>query len=161
MDVGTAPASAFRPRSWSRPSIRLSTSACPNPNRCAGPGTAHICFTGANRCPRWSSAARFREVVSRLPGQQLNRSDYYMTPPNRTLSTPITIRQVKYLNNVVEQDHRAIKRITRTMLGFKNFQCARVILSGVELMHMIKNGQMKCQGETPLSPAQQFYSLVS
>ncbi|MGF6933519.1 hypothetical protein OKW41_002658 [Paraburkholderia sp. UCT70] len=45
--------------------------------------------------------------------------------------------------------------------GFKDFHCARVILSGVELMHMIKKGQMKCRGETPLSPAQQFYSLVS
>ncbi|WP_246530575.1 DDE-type integrase/transposase/recombinase, partial [Paraburkholderia podalyriae] len=44
------------------------------------------------------------------------------------------------LNNVVEQDHRAIKRITRPMLGFKDFHCARVILSGVELMHMIKGG---------------------
>jgi len=47
------------------------------------------------------------------------------------------------------------------MLGFKDFRCARVILSGVELMHMIKKGQMKCRGETRLSPAQQFYSLVS
>ncbi|MGF6301073.1 IS6 family transposase [Paraburkholderia sp. WC7.3d] len=80
---------------------------------------------------------------------------------NAERETPITIRQVKYLNNVVEQDHRAIKRITRPMLGFKDFHCARVILSGVELMHMIKKGQMKCRGETPLSPAQQFYSLVS
>src|SRR5471032_780827 len=66
--------------------------------------------------------------------------------------TSIKIRQVKYLNNIVEQDHRAIKRITRAMLGFKDFHCARVILSGVELMHMIKKGQMKCRGETPLSP---------
>jgi putative transposase len=79
---------------------------------------------------------------------------------NAERETPITIRQVKYLNNVVEQDHRAIKRITRPMLGFKDFHCARVVLSGVELMHMIKKGQMKCRGETPLSPAQQFYSLV-
>jgi len=80
---------------------------------------------------------------------------------NAERETPIQIRQVKYLNNVVEQDHRAIKRITRPMLGFKDFHCARVILSGIELMHMIKKGQMKCRGETPLSPAQQFYSLVS
>lgn len=80
---------------------------------------------------------------------------------NAERETPITIRQVKYLNNVVEQDHRAVKRVTRPMLGFKDFHCARVILSGVELMHMIKKGQMKCRGETPLPPAQQFYSLVS
>jgi transposase-like protein len=80
---------------------------------------------------------------------------------NAERETSIKIRQVKYLNNIEEQDYRAIKRITRAMLGFKDFHCARVILSGVELMHMIKKGQMKCRGETPLSPAQQFYSLVS
>ncbi|MFM0069537.1 DDE-type integrase/transposase/recombinase, partial [Paraburkholderia aspalathi] len=64
-------------------------------------------------------------------------------------------------NNIVEQDHRAIKRRTRPMLGFKDFNCARVILSGIELMHMIKKGQVKCSGRTLLSAAQQFYSLVS
>jgi putative transposase len=80
---------------------------------------------------------------------------------NAERETPIKIRQVKYLNNVVEQDHRAIKRITRPMQGFKAFNCARVILSGIELMIMIKKGQMKCLGKNPLPPAQQFYSLVS
>ncbi|MFL9889287.1 DDE-type integrase/transposase/recombinase, partial [Paraburkholderia agricolaris] len=44
--------------------------------------------------------------------------------------TPINVRQNKYLNNVVEQDHRAIKRIIKPMMGFKNFRCARIILSG-------------------------------
>src|ERR1700684_4156481 len=61
---------------------------------------------------------------------------------NAGRDTPIKIRQVKYLNNVVEQDHRAIKRIIRPMLGFKDFRCARVILSGIEIMHMIATGQM-------------------
>src|SRR6266702_3842558 len=69
---------------------------------------------------------------------------------NAERDTPIKIRQVKYLNNVVEQDHRAIKRIIRPMLGFKDFHCARVILSGIEVMHMIKKGQMKCANKTPL-----------
>src|SRR6266852_6976856 len=80
---------------------------------------------------------------------------------NAERETPIQIRQVKYLNNVVEQDHRAIKRITRPMLGFKDFRCARIILSGIEVMHMIRKGQMKDFGKIPLSAAQQFYSLVS
>jgi putative transposase len=80
---------------------------------------------------------------------------------NAERETPIKVRQVKYLNNVVEQDHRAIKRRTRPMLGFKDFDCARVILSGIEVMHMIKEGQMKDFGKVPLSAAQQFYSLVS
>jgi len=47
---------------------------------------------------------------------------------NAGRDAPIKIRQVKYPNNVVEQDHRAIKRIIRPMLGFKDFPCARVIL---------------------------------
>jgi putative transposase len=80
---------------------------------------------------------------------------------NAKRETPIKVRQVKYLNNIVEQDHRAIKRITRPMQGFKDFDCARVILGGIETMHMINKGQMKCSGKVPLSAAQQFYSLIS
>ncbi|MCP3709479.1 IS6 family transposase [Paraburkholderia sp. CNPSo 3274] len=72
--------------------------------------------------------------------------------------TPIKIRQTKYLNNIVEQDHRAIKRRTRPMLGFKDFRCARILLSGIEVMHMIAKGQMKDRG-IGLTPAEQFYSL--
>jgi transposase-like protein len=55
----------------------------------------------------------------------------------------IVARQVKYLNNILEQDHRAIKRRSRPILGFKDFRCARILLSGLELMHMIRKGQMK------------------
>jgi putative transposase len=80
---------------------------------------------------------------------------------NAERETPIKVRQIKYLNNIVEQDHRAIKRRTRPMLGFKDLNCARVILSGIELVHMIKKGQVQCSGNTPLSAARQFYSLVS
>ena len=55
----------------------------------------------------------------------------------------IEIRQVKYLNNIVEQDHRAVKRLARPMLGFKSFRSARVTLTGIELMHMIRKGQLR------------------
>ncbi|MBB4513906.1 transposase-like protein [Paraburkholderia fungorum] len=41
----------------------------------------------------------------------------------------IRIRKVKYLNTIVEQDHRAIKRVISPMIGFKDFRCAGVILS--------------------------------
>jgi transposase-like protein len=78
---------------------------------------------------------------------------------NADRETPIRIRQNKYLNNVVEQDHRAIKRRTRPMLGFKNFRCARIILGGIEFMHMIVKGQMKGDG-IGRTPAEQFYSLA-
>jgi IS6 family transposase len=51
------------------------------------------------------------------------------------------IRQSKYLNNIVEQDHRFIKKITKPMLGFKSFLTAEQTLKGIEAMHMIRKGQ--------------------
>jgi putative transposase len=78
---------------------------------------------------------------------------------NAERETPIKIQQVKYLNNIVEQDHRAIKRIVKPMMGFKDFRCARIILSGIEVMHMIRKGQMKDAG-IQRTVAEQFYSLV-
>ena len=80
---------------------------------------------------------------------------------NNERETPIKIRQSKYLNNLVEQDHRAIKRRTRPMLGFKTFRCARILLGGIEIMHMITKGQMKCARGIHLSGADQFYSLAT
>jgi putative transposase len=71
----------------------------------------------------------------------------------------IEMRQCKYLNNIVEQDHRAIKRITRPMLGFKSFWCARILLAGIETMHMIRKRQLGSPGSTA-SAAEQFYSLA-
>ncbi len=47
----------------------------------------------------------------------------------------------KYLNNIVEQDHRFIKRRTRPMLGFKSFPSAAATLAGIEVSHMIRKGQ--------------------
>jgi putative transposase len=73
--------------------------------------------------------------------------------------TDIEMRQIKYLNNIVEQDHRAIKRVTRPTLGFKLFRSAAATLSGIELMHMIRKGQLQTTGK--LRPAQQFYSLAA
>ena len=70
------------------------------------------------------------------------------------------MRQCKYLNNIVEQDHRAIKRITRPMLGFKSFWSARIIIAGIETMHMIRKGQMDCPESKTMSAANQFYSLA-
>ena len=73
----------------------------------------------------------------------------------------ILMRQNKYLNNIVEQDHRAVKRVTRPMLGFKSFWSARIIIGGIETMHMIKKGQMDCPKEQTMSAANQFYSLAA
>lgn len=57
-----------------------------------------------------------------------------------------TIRQVKYLNNRIEQDHRTVKIITKPMMGFKNFACAAATLGGIELFHMIHKGQHLLNG---------------
>ncbi|MBC8743074.1 DDE-type integrase/transposase/recombinase, partial [Paraburkholderia sp. UCT31] len=78
---------------------------------------------------------------------------------NAERPTAIKIRQNKYLNNVIEQDHRAVKRIVRPMMGFKSFRCARIILSGTELMHMIRKGQMQDERDIKTA-AVQFYSLI-
>jgi transposase-like protein len=57
---------------------------------------------------------------------------------NDAMDVPMLIRQVKYLNNIVEQDNPAVKRITKPMLGFKSFHPAKSILAGIELMQMIR-----------------------
>ena len=69
----------------------------------------------------------------------------------------INIIQSKYLNNIVEQDHRFIKRITRPMLGFKSFHSAAATLAGIEAAHMIRKGQV---GQTGISPFKQFAALA-
>jgi transposase-like protein len=62
---------------------------------------------------------------------------------DETIAQETKLRQVKYLNNIVEQDHRNIKRITRPMMGFKSFNSARRTLRGIEAMNMIRKGQVK------------------
>jgi putative transposase len=76
--------------------------------------------------------------------------------------TAIAIRQVKYLNNIIEQDHRTVKRIIRPMLGFKSVEAAQYTLGGVELMHMLRKGQLLVkEGEKGLTSAEQFYALAA
>ncbi|MEB0013980.1 IS6 family transposase [Glaciimonas sp. Gout2] len=79
---------------------------------------------------------------------------------NAGMDTPMVVRQVKYLNNVVEQDHRAVKRVTKPMLNFKSFRSARNVLAGIELMHMIRKGQLMMEDSDAMSFADQFYALA-
>ncbi len=72
----------------------------------------------------------------------------------------IELRQSKYLNNMVEQDHRAVKRITAPMLGFQSFWSAQKLIAGIETMHMVKKGQLHCPNPQPMSAADQFYNLA-
>ena len=62
---------------------------------------------------------------------------------DETLAAETEYRQSKYLNNIIEQDHRNIKRLTKPMMGFGSFNTARRTLSGIEAMSMIRKGQVK------------------
>jgi transposase-like protein len=80
---------------------------------------------------------------------------------NRDEKTRIKIRQCKYLNNIIKQDHRRIKRLTRPMLGIKNFYAAQRTLAGIEVMAVFKKGQMKTSVGNKKSPAELFYALAA
>ena len=84
-----------------------------------------------------------------------------ITHYNQTHKTAIVIRHSKYLNNIVEQDHRAVKRLVRPMLGFKSFWAARCTIAGMEVMHAIRKGQLTNTGTAPQTPAEQFYALAA
>jgi len=73
----------------------------------------------------------------------------------------IEIRQNKYLNNMIEQDHRFIKRRTKPALGYKSFNGARQTIAGIEIVHMIKKGQLKNSNQNNQSNFSQFLSLVA
>ncbi len=80
---------------------------------------------------------------------------------NQERDVLIEVRQVKYLNNIIEQDHRFVKRVPKPMLGFKSFRTASALLAGIELMHMIRKGQLSAEKRKNLSFAQQFYALAA
>jgi transposase-like protein len=72
--------------------------------------------------------------------------------------------QAKFVicNHTIEQDHRGVKRVTHPMRGFTSFAAAQATLAGIELMHMLKKGQLvgdtRAQG---LTPVEQFYALAA
>ena len=80
---------------------------------------------------------------------------------NRGNQTRIKIRQCKYLNNIIKQDHRRIKRLTRPMLGFKNFHATQRTLTGIEGMALIRKGQMKTPAENKQSLPEMFYAMAA
>src|SRR6476659_6083726 len=84
-----------------------------------------------------------------------------ITRYNKTHKTAIIIRHSKYLNNIVEQDHRAVKRRTCPMLGFKSFWAARCTIAGIEIMHAIRKQQLLTSENALQTPAEQFYALAA
>jgi len=97
--------------------------------------------------------AQFSVKIMRLTGSVLGANQQFTGS-----GSTIKILQVKYLNNIVEQDHRFIKRITRPMLGFKAFHSADATLAGIETAHMIRKGQLDANG---LTAFQQFAALAA
>ncbi len=63
------------------------------------------------------------------------------------LPESVELRQIKYLNNLIEQDHRFIKRLVKPGMGFFSFETARRTLQGYEVMHMIRKGQVRGVGK--------------
>lgn len=80
---------------------------------------------------------------------------------NKTHRTAIIIRHSKYLNNIVEQEHRAVKRLAHPMLGFKSFWAVRCTIAGMEVMHAIRKGQLALPSNMAQTPAEQFYALAA
>ncbi len=70
------------------------------------------------------------------------------------------LRQQKHLNNIVEQDHRFIKKWVWLMLGFHSFKTATKTLAGIEAMHMIKKGQTLPAGKSVHNQIQKINHLV-
>jgi transposase-like protein len=78
---------------------------------------------------------------------------------NDKLPQETQVRQTKYLNNIIEQDHRFIKKRTNPMLRFKSFRTAEQTITGIETIHMIKKGQVECNHSSPLFVVQLIHQL--
>jgi transposase-like protein len=113
--------------------------------------TAHRDMAAARRF--FQKAMRENGVPEKIVMDKSGANKAAVDEINGAVAVPIAIRQVKYLNNIVEQDHRAIKRVTRPMLGFKSFRAAANVLARVELMHMIRKGQFATMAPARRLPA--------
>lgn len=106
-------------------------------------------------------AIRNQGLPEKITIDQSGSNTAAITRYNRAHKTAIVIRQSKYLNNIVEQDHRAVKRVVRPMLGFKSFWAACCTIAGIEVMHAIRKGQLAGARQMERTPAEQFYSLAA
>ena len=125
-------------------------------------------MTAAKRFLRKALKRHGRPERIVIDGSQTNReaiiscdAESRLQDRSRRRLKPIKIRQSQYLNNRIEQDHRAVKRRVRSMLGFKSAASARVILSGIEMVHMMGKGQAKYACRSNLSLAEQFERLAA
>jgi transposase-like protein len=103
-----------------------------------------------------------------IDGSQTNReailvcdAESRLRDRSRRRLKPIQIRQSAYLNNRIEQDHRAIKRRIRPILRFQSAVTARAILGGIEMVHMMRKQQAKYAWNPQPSLAEQFELLAA
>jgi putative transposase len=108
----------------------------------------------------FDKAMRANRVPEKVTMDKSGANKAAMDEINGRGDAPIIVRQVKCLNNIVEQDHRAVKRVAKPILNFKSFRAAKNVLAGIELMHMIRKGQLMQQGCGELSSADHFYALA-
>jgi len=80
---------------------------------------------------------------------------------NNETYNKMEVRQVKYLNNIVEQDHRRIKRLIDPMMGFQTFKTARITLAGIEICAMLKKGQCNLMDLFVQNPVEKFHLLAN
>jgi putative transposase len=107
-------------------------------------------------------AMRRHGVPEKIPIDGSAAHEAAIKRDNEAHGTAIDIRQVKYLKNIVEQDHRGVKRITRPMLGFKACDAAQATRVGIALMHRIKKRQLVVEeGDEGRTAAEQFYALAA
>jgi transposase-like protein len=69
-------------------------------------------------------------------------------------------RPVQYLNNIIEQDHRAIKRRVNAKQGFREFHAAHRTIKGYEAIHMLRKGQVRWESGTDVRRQNQFINKV-
>jgi len=106
-------------------------------------------------------AIRTQGLPEKITIDQSGSNTAAITHYNKIHQTTIVIRHSKYLNNLVEQDHRAVKRVVRPMLGFKSLWAARCTIAGIEVMHAIRKGQLLIPEYTAQTLAEQFYALAA
>lgn len=126
----------------------------------------HRDLMAAKRFIRTSLKRHGRPERIVIDGSQTNREaivacdgESRLRDGSRRKLKAIRIRQSQYLNNRIEQDHRCIKRRIRSMLGFKSTTCAAIILSGIEMVHMMRKRRARYAFNPAPSLAEQFEIL--
>src|SRR5580692_8467013 len=139
------PGASTRPTSKSKDAGPIST--VPSTKR-EEPSTSCCAPSGTSPRPKPSSGLLFRRQ-GRLPlkitldGYQASHRAAKEALDEHPEGNQCKIRSSKYLNNLIEQDHRSVKLRLGPMLGLKHFRQAATTIAGIELMHQIRKGQFK------------------